>query len=141
MMISRDSEMGPSQDGRGDGSKHRDFLDRPGATSAAADTGSQEPSRRAGGDDELNENFGPVRTDDGNLHIGEGGNGLGPYGADEGVETSNGSARAKARYEPPRCEGDIRIGGQSNHRCDGPGKGSASAEGEAAGESYEIDTP
>ena len=34
----------------------------------------------------LNENFGPVRNDDGDIHIGEGGNGLGPYGAGHTVE-------------------------------------------------------
>jgi len=99
-----------------------------------------------GSSEELNENFGPIRQgDDGSLHVGEGGNGLGPYGVDEGYETSAGgkpaSAHAKARYETPDCDDEVHIGGGETYHCDGPGDADGEAEAEAAGHRRKVKTP
>jgi hypothetical protein len=101
--------------------------DPQGATVSAHKTQSAEQAK------ELNENFGPVRNGDDGLHVGEGGNGLGPYGAEREVEArpANKKMKAKARatYEPPHCEEDIRIGGQSETpKCDGAGDAEAETE-------------
>ena len=97
------------------------------------------------GTEELNENFGPVRQDDnGDLYVGEGGNGLGPYGVDKGAKVEpagqEASAHAEAKYEAPHCDGDVIIGGQSDFRCDGPGDASGSAEADANDEHQEVGT-
>jgi DNA-directed RNA polymerase specialized sigma24 family protein len=96
-------------------------------------------------DADLNKNFGPVRSGDDGLHVGEGGNGLGPYGVDQGYETSTGGkpagAHARAKYEAPTCGGDVVIGGESDYECDGPGNSSAGAEADAAGHHQEVDKP
>jgi RNA polymerase sigma factor (sigma-70 family) len=96
------------------------------------------------GTEELNENYGPVRSGDDGLHVGEGGNGLGPYGAEKGAKVEpagqEASAHAEAKYEAPRCDGDVIIGGQSDFRCDGPGDASGSAEADANGQQHEVGT-
>lgn len=95
-------------------------------------------------DADMNDNFGPVRAGDDGLHAGEGGNGLGPYGADRSIEASPGGrrikARAKVKYEGPTCQGDIVVGGQSEpYECD-PGSASAGVETGAEGQHHEAST-
>jgi DNA-directed RNA polymerase specialized sigma24 family protein len=101
--------------------------DPQGATVSARKTQQAEQAK------ELNENFGPVRNGDDGLHVGEGGNGFGPYGTEREVEArpANKKMKAKARatYEPPHCEEDISIGGQSETpKCDGAGNAEAETE-------------
>ena len=100
--------------------------------------------RADAGTEELNENFGPVRSGDDGLHVGEGGNGLGPYGVEKGAKLEpagqEASAHAEARYEVPHCDDDIHIGGQSDVGCDGPGDASGGAEADAGGQHQEVGT-
>ncbi|HEV2754983.1 MAG TPA: sigma-70 family RNA polymerase sigma factor [Actinomycetota bacterium] len=95
----------------------------------------------------LNENFGPVRNDDGDFHVGEGGNGLGPYGAERTVEAAPAGREARARVyakqEAPKCDDEVVIGrpvNESMPECE-PGEGSAGAEAEAEGQEPEAGTP
>jgi hypothetical protein len=79
--------------------------------------------------------------------MGEGGNGLGPYGAGHTVETAPAGRKTKARVHAeqgaPKCEGDLVVGGtvgESEPECE-PGQGSAGVETEAEGEEHEAGTP
>ena len=110
-----------------------------GARAGAPQAGPDEP--------DLNEEFGPLSNDDGEVVVGEGGHGLGPYGADRTVEASpagrKAKARARARYDGPRCEGELVIGGtvgESEPECE-PGESSAGVETEAEGQHHEAETP
>ena len=140
------------------GTRHQDAADRlggraPGSRgrglgSPATSDRSLGPIGRAKrsepGTEELNENFGPVRSGDDGLHVGEGGNGLGPYGVEKGAKVEpagqEASAHGKAKYEAPHCDGDIVIGGSSDFRCDGPGEASGSAEADANDQHHEAGT-
>ena len=114
-------------------------------TTAAIGGGSAGRSPVRSEDEDMNANFGPVKSDGGNLVVGGSGNGVGPFGAEEGAETSQSgheaSARARARYDAPKCEGEIVVGGKTDYHCDGSGEGSAGAEADADGEHHEVGTP
>ena len=134
-----------------DGLMTRDVLESqgwsPGSPLLRSDDDAARPTSKGTHEAGLNENFGPVRNDDGDVHIGEGGNGLGPYGAGHTVETAPAGRKTKARVhaeqEAPTCDGDLVVGGtvgESEPECE-PGEGSAGVETEAEGEEHEAGTP